>query len=134
MAKSFLFYCIQFVEEPSSKEENTTVKNSVDAIGLSPISERKTAKESPLRKVLSPINSNIIPKPLKERSSKDQFSLLYEPHTPQTPFMTSATNKFQNVGTPVDKFNAWSSNLKVFICFIILNFYWPPILAIVLTS
>ncbi|XWS55662.1 hypothetical protein CRYUN_Cryun09bG0020300 [Craigia yunnanensis] len=99
-------------EEPSSKEKNTTVKKLVDAIGLSPVSERKTAMESPLRKVLSPINSNIILEPLKERSSKDKFSLLYEPHTPQTPFMTSATNKFQNVGTPLDKFNAWSSNLK----------------------
>ena len=113
ISKKSLIYCIQFVEEPSSKEENTTVKNSVDTIGLSPVSERKTAMESPLRKVLSPINSNINADPFKERSSKDQFSLLYEPHTPQTPSITIATNKFQNGGIPLDKFNAWSSNLKV---------------------
>ncbi|XP_022767537.1 kinesin-like protein KIN-10B [Durio zibethinus] len=103
---------MNLAEEPSSKEEDTTVKNSVDTIELSPVNERKTAMQSPLRKVLSPIHSNIIPEPLKERSSKDQFSLLYEPHTPQTPSITSATNKFQNVGTPLDKFNVWSSNLK----------------------
>ncbi|XWS59813.1 hypothetical protein CRYUN_Cryun08bG0154100 [Craigia yunnanensis] len=99
-------------EEQSSKEENITVKNSVDSIGLSPVNERKTAMQSPLRKVLSPINSNIIPEPLKEQSSKDQCSLLYEPNTTQTPSMTNATNKFPNFGTPLDKFNAWSSNLK----------------------
>ncbi|XVE76365.1 hypothetical protein DITRI_Ditri12bG0166600 [Diplodiscus trichospermus] len=95
--------------EPSGMEENTT---TVNKIRLSSVSERKTAMESPLRKVLSPINSNIIPEPLNGRSSKDQFSLLYEPHTPQTPSMTNTTNKFQNVGTPLDKFDAWSSNLK----------------------
>ena len=123
IGKKFLIDCIEFVEEPSSKEENTTVKNSVDSIGLSPVNERKTAMQSPLRKVLSPIHSNIIPEPLKEQSSKDQCSLLYAPNTPQTPSMTSATNKFPNVGTPLDKFNAWNSNLKVFLCLTLLNFY-----------
>ncbi|XWS43719.1 hypothetical protein CRYUN_Cryun16bG0127700 [Craigia yunnanensis] len=98
--------------EPSSKEENTTVKNSAATIGLSPVNEMKTAMQSSLRKVLSPINSNIIPEPLKEQSSKDQCSLLYEPNTPRTPSITSATNKFPNVGTPLEKFNAWSYNLK----------------------
>ncbi|XVE96878.1 hypothetical protein REPUB_Repub02eG0261600 [Reevesia pubescens] len=62
-------------EEPSSKEENITVKNWVDTIGFTPVNERKTAIQSPLRKVLFPINCNIIPEPLKEQSSKDQFSL-----------------------------------------------------------
>ncbi|XP_021289422.1 kinesin-like protein KIN-10B [Herrania umbratica] len=86
---------MDLAEEPSSKEE------------------RKTAMESPLRKVLSPINSNINPGSLKEQSSKDQFfSLSYEPNTPKTPSMASATKKFQDVGTPIDKFNAWSSNIK----------------------
>ncbi|XVF55284.1 hypothetical protein PTKIN_Ptkin06aG0024500 [Pterospermum kingtungense] len=100
-------------EEPSSKEENdTTVKNSVDTIGLSPVNERKTAMQSPLRKVLSPINSNIILEVLKEQSSKDQGSLLHEPDAPQTPSMTSVTDKFANIGTPIDKFNALSTNLK----------------------
>ncbi|XVF08091.1 hypothetical protein REPUB_Repub06bG0196200 [Reevesia pubescens] len=94
-------------EEPSSKEENTTVKKSIDTIGLCPLNERKTAMQSPLRKVLSPINSNIISVPLKELSSKDQCSFLYEPNTPQTPSITSVTKP--------DKFKAWSSNLKVFI-------------------
>ena len=57
--------CIQCVEEPSSKDENTTVKNSAATIGLSPVNERKTAMQSSLRKVLSSNNSNIITEPLK---------------------------------------------------------------------
>ncbi|EOY07527.1 hypothetical protein SCA6_001493 [Theobroma cacao] len=86
---------MDLAEEPPSKEE------------------RKTAMQSPLRKVLSPINSIINPGSLKEQSCKDQFfALSYEPNTPKTPSMASATNKFQDVGTPIDKFNAWSSNIK----------------------
>lgn len=89
--------------------EEPMVKNSVDTIGLSPANERKTTTQSPLRKVLFPINSNITLEALKEQSSKDQCSLLlHEPITPQTPSMTSATNNH----TPLDKFNALSSNLK----------------------
>ncbi|TYI87548.1 hypothetical protein E1A91_D04G142400v1 [Gossypium mustelinum] len=86
---------MNLAEESSSKEETKTVENSVDTIGLSPSNERKTAMQSPLRKVLSPISSNIIPEAIKA-----QFSLSYEPKTPQ------------NVGTPLDKFNAWSSSVK----------------------
>ncbi|OMO97193.1 hypothetical protein COLO4_14798 [Corchorus olitorius] len=70
--------------ELSSKEENTT-------IGSTPINERKTAMQSPLRKALTPINSNI-----NEQASNDP----------------SNTPKSKNVGTPLDKFNTWSSNLK----------------------
>lgn len=102
----FLIDYMQLVEEPPSKEE------------------RKTAMQSPLRKVLSPINSIINPGSLKEQSCKDQFfALSYEPNTPKTPSMASATNKFQDVGTPIDKFNAWSSNIKVFYICLKLNFY-----------
>ncbi|KAK8561786.1 hypothetical protein V6N13_149064 [Hibiscus sabdariffa] len=103
---------MNLAEETSSKEETRTVEKSVDTIDLSPVNERKTAMQSPLRKVLCPISSNIIPESIKEHSSKDQIPLSYEPKSPQSPSTIFGTNQFQTVGTPLDKLGAWSSNLK----------------------
>ncbi|XP_039019399.1 kinesin-like protein KIN-10B [Hibiscus syriacus] len=104
---------MNLAEESSTKGETTTVEKSVDTFEVSPVSERKTAMQSPLRMALSPISSNIIPESIKEQSTKNQISLSYEPKSPQSPSIIFATNKFQTVGdTPLDKRSAWSSNLK----------------------
>ncbi|XP_039009030.1 kinesin-like protein KIN-10B [Hibiscus syriacus] len=104
---------MNLAEESSCKEETTAVETSVDTIELSPVSERKTAMQSPQRKALCPISSNIIPESIKEQSSKDQISLSHEPKSPQSPSIIFAANKFQTVGgTPLDKRSAWSSKLK----------------------
>ncbi|XP_057470492.1 kinesin-like protein KIN-10C [Actinidia eriantha] len=79
--------------------------------GSSPIGEKIKALQNSLRKVLSPINSNIN---IENMSSKDQICVvLLDPKTPKTPFLISCTgDKSQKLGTPLDKFNVLSSNLK----------------------
>ncbi|KAF3449192.1 hypothetical protein FNV43_RR09920 [Rhamnella rubrinervis] len=93
----------------SNKDES-----SAKIVASSPISEKKNTQRSPLRKVLSPVNTNINQKPLDEFSFTDQPCILnFEPRTPKTPsILTCANNRFQPLGTPLDKFNAKSSNLK----------------------
>ncbi|KAL5549960.1 hypothetical protein UlMin_000136 [Ulmus minor] len=97
--------------EPSSEDKKT----SADLVGLSPISiiEKRNNLRSPLRKVLSPININ-------RKANEEEFSFKgescsvpSEPETPKTPsILTSGNSKCQMFGTPLDKFNARTSNLK----------------------
>ena len=91
-------------------EEKPTLMNSQ----ASPVFESKSATQSPLRKALSPINFNANTKPHEKPSDTDQHCPLLEPKTPRTPFAaTCASNKFQPIGTPLDKFSARSIRLKV---------------------
>ncbi|KAH9672282.1 kinesin-like protein KIN-10B [Citrus sinensis] len=90
-------------------EEKATFMNSQ----APPVFERKSATQSPLRTALSPININANTKPLEKLSDTDQHCPLLEPKTPRTPFTaTCASNKFQPIGTPLDKFSAQSIRLK----------------------
>lgn len=69
--------------------------------------------QSPLRKALSQVNSNITRMTIKEVSSRDIVqSLLVQSSPPKTPFVVTR-EKFQEFDTPLDKFTARSSNLKV---------------------
>ncbi|KAM7468080.1 hypothetical protein LguiB_015642 [Lonicera macranthoides] len=83
-----------------------------DAVGSLPIKEKIKALQMSLRKVLSPIDSNIN---IENMSSKDQICLVFlDPNTPKTPFvLKNADNTtFQNFDTPLDKFTIQSSHLK----------------------
>lgn len=85
---------------------------SNDSIEASPFSEKKNTQQSPLRKALSPINSNLNQTPNKEiASTGHKCPVLFEPKTPS--IVTCAKDKFVTITTPLDKFNAMSSNLKV---------------------
>uniref|UniRef100_A0A803N7L9 Kinesin-like protein n=1 Tax=Chenopodium quinoa TaxID=63459 RepID=A0A803N7L9_CHEQI len=76
---------------------------------------KKIACQSPLRKALSPVDSNITRLPVEEVSSRDNvLSLLFESSAPKTPFVVTR-EKFQDFGTPLDKFNARSSNMKSYL-------------------
>ncbi|KAL6987616.1 hypothetical protein U1Q18_013362 [Sarracenia purpurea var. burkii] len=85
--------------------------NPANFDGSSSISEKIKELQSSLRKVLSPINSNIN---IQNMSSRDQICVvLVDPKTPKTPFLLGyANDESQKIGTPLDKFNALSSNLK----------------------
>ncbi|KAF8402911.1 hypothetical protein HHK36_011003 [Tetracentron sinense] len=100
-------------DQSFDKEEETTIV-SANTVGSPTISERLKASQNSLRKALSPINSNISIKPLDDLSSKDErYSVFFEPKTPKTPYvLTNKSIGFQTTGTPLDKFNAQSSNLK----------------------
>ncbi|XP_050381934.1 kinesin-like protein KIN-10B isoform X2 [Argentina anserina] len=81
-------------------------ENSTSFVNSSPVDERKSTFKSPLRKAMSPVNTNINPKPLDELIS-------VEPRTPKTPFpVTCMDNRFQNPGTPLEKFTACGSQVK----------------------
>ncbi|PRQ43264.1 putative plus-end-directed kinesin ATPase [Rosa chinensis] len=87
-------------ESSNHDEKSTSFVNS------SPVGKRKSPLKSPLRKVLSPVNANINPKPFDELVS-------IEPRTPKTPFPVSCmNNRFQNLGTPLEKFTACGSQVK----------------------
>ncbi|XP_021886841.1 kinesin-like protein KIN-10B [Carica papaya] len=79
------------------KMEFTDSTNSAGSL-----KERENALESPQRKALSPVNSNVNPQPLEQLSS------------PKTPFLSSlGKNNSQTTVTPVDnKFCTWSNSLK----------------------
>ena len=97
-------------EQPNHDER------SIDTVRSSPPSQKKTTLTSPLRKVLSPINTNMnTTKPADEFSFTEQpRSILLEPKTPKTPsIFACADSRLQNIGTPLDKFNSRSFNLKV---------------------
>lgn len=68
--------------------------------------EKKQTELSPLREALSPIDSNAKPK------SGDGYSSILKPVTPKTPFHPANPEHTQMSGT-CQKFNAWSTNLKV---------------------
>uniref|UniRef100_A0A803N602 Kinesin-like protein n=1 Tax=Chenopodium quinoa TaxID=63459 RepID=A0A803N602_CHEQI len=82
----------------------------------SPLNRPKImACQSPLRKALSLVDSNITRLPVEEVSSRDNvLSLLFESSAPKTPFVVTR-DKFQDFGTPLDKFNARSSNMKSYL-------------------
>ena len=69
--------------------------------------------QSPTRMALTPVNSNITKMTIKEVSSRDDvLSLLLDSDAPKTPFILMR-EKFQDCNTPLDRFNARTSNLKV---------------------
>ncbi|GAB2295796.1 hypothetical protein Dimus_029952 [Dionaea muscipula] len=65
----------------------------------------KVVHASPLRGALSPLNLNIT------NTSYDEFSSKYQVISKNTPFV-STREKFQDFGTPLDKFSIRSSSLK----------------------
>ncbi|KAM5560122.1 kinesin-like protein KIN-10B [Rosa sericea] len=87
-------------------ESSNHDKKSTSFVNSSPVGKRKSPLKSPLRKVLSPVNTNINPKPFDELVS-------IEPRTPKTPFPVNCmNNRFQNLGTPLEKFTAYGSQVK----------------------
>ncbi|XP_015582785.1 kinesin-like protein KIN-10B isoform X2 [Ricinus communis] len=79
----------------------------------SQVSERKTTLESPLRKVISPINSNINCFACEVVPAEQKSSAFFEPKTPITPSTATRTNdQFAAAVTPLNKFNAMSATLK----------------------
>lgn len=85
-----------------------------NGVGSSPVTEKTNTRQSSSRKVLSQIDTNINQKPLEGLSSTGQpCPDFFEPITPKRPFIDTSPNKLQILGTPLDKFNAQSSNLKV---------------------
>jgi hypothetical protein len=101
-----------WIDEPSDKEENVTF--AANGVGPSPVTEKTNALQSSSRKVLSQIDTNINRKPLEGLTSTGQpCPDFFEPITPKRPFIDTSPNKLQILGTPLDKFNAESSNLKV---------------------
>ncbi|KAH7867405.1 hypothetical protein Vadar_032943 [Vaccinium darrowii] len=95
----------------SDKTENMTIINHSNFDESSPICEKIKSLQSSLRRVLSPINSNIN---IENKSSRDQICVvLLDPKTPKTPFLLSCPSDMsQEIGTPLDKLNALGSNLK----------------------
>lgn len=91
--------------EDDEREENNRAGKFIQSPSNRP---KITACQSPLRKALSPINSNITTMPIVEVSSKDNVLST----TPKTPFIVTR-EKSQDVDTPLDKFNIRSSNMKV---------------------
>ncbi|TXG58612.1 hypothetical protein EZV62_016441 [Acer yangbiense] len=82
------------------------------AVASSPICEKISAARSPLRKALSPINTDVNQTRKEELSFQVQFGSLLDPKTPKTPFIgTCPTNKSSK---PLHKFSAHGSNLKSF--------------------
>nr|DAD38666.1 TPA_asm: hypothetical protein HUJ06_012988 [Nelumbo nucifera] len=94
------------IDESFHKEYKTTIlSESLESI---PVSQRIRALQNSLRKVLSPIHSNIKANTIENLSSKDRICfVLFEPETPKTPLDSS-----QLTVTPLDKFNTQSANLK----------------------
>lgn len=103
-----LLYCID--ESATEEEKVAIVKCSTT---LSPTSVKIKALCSPLRKVLSPVDCN---KNAENTSVGDHKKLcLPDQKTPKTVFVVNgAENNFDDgLGTPLEKFNIHSSNLKV---------------------
>ncbi|PON38572.1 Kinesin-like protein [Parasponia andersonii] len=98
----------------SPVESSDQNKSPAKVVASSPISEKKNRLTSPLRKVLSPINTSINQNRAEEFSFTDQpCHLLFEPSTPKTPsILTYANIRSQKIVTPLDKLNARGSNLK----------------------
>lgn len=91
----------------------TTMHSSANCVGSPPASVKRDEFRSS-RKVLSPIDTNVILKQVEGLSSMDQsYPILLEPITPKRPFIGTSANKLQTTSTPLDKFSTWSCNLKV---------------------
>lgn len=107
----FVVYCVMILNVLGDPSEEKTLSSSVQS---SPICERITAAKSPLRKALSPINSVDLTHK-EELSFNIQFGRsLFEATTPKTPFIGPClANKIQPNCTPLHRFGANSSNLKV---------------------
>ncbi|CAK9184206.1 unnamed protein product [Ilex paraguariensis] len=94
-------------DEPLDDEREPTTIKGTDFAALTPTREKSKALPGSLRKVLSPINSNIN---IEHILSRDQiYPALSDPKTPS---ILMADNNYKTIGTPLDKFNARSSNLK----------------------
>ncbi|XP_050214479.1 kinesin-like protein KIN-10B isoform X2 [Mercurialis annua] len=105
---------IDFPAEPLDKGHKMTAIEENNSMIASPVSEKLNKLESPLRKVLTPINSNINRFTHGEAvSTEKKFPVGYEPKTPITPFtLTRANDQFAAEGTPLNKFHAMSATLK----------------------
>ncbi|KAL0338312.1 UNVERIFIED_CONTAM: Kinesin-like protein KIN-10B [Sesamum angustifolium] len=90
-------------DELLSWEEEARISKCVNAGTVSPVNKEIKELQSPQRKVLSPIDVN---------TGKAHFI----PSDPKTPKLHTVQdgqeNNFQELGTPLDKFTARSSNLK----------------------
>jgi kinesin family protein 22 len=91
------------------KEYKITSTKSTNSVGTSPIAEVKCTERSPLRRVLSPINAN--GNQIRHEEVACKCPVQFEPKTPST--ATCAKEKFVTISTPLEKFNAMSSSLKV---------------------
>lgn len=90
------------VDEQTNAEEEVTIVDCFSSL--------KGYEVTP-RKVLSPINSNINNENL---SMKDQIHLICNQQTPMSSLpLSSFDENIPALGTPLDKFGARSSNLKV---------------------
>ncbi|KAK9290306.1 hypothetical protein L1049_008473 [Liquidambar formosana] len=101
-------------DELSVKEQKIKTMTSTNFVGSPTISGVIKEVQSSPRQVLSPINSNVNRNFSEDHLSKDhKCSVVFEAKTPKTPFLvTHENNRFQTIDTPLDKFNAYSSNLK----------------------
>lgn len=95
-------YCVD--NQVVRGEKNANVE-SVNPVGSSPATEKTNAFQSPPRKALSPINTNINIENVSEKKKRHVF--LSDPEN-------SVDNTFQVLGTPLEKFNTRSFNLKVY--------------------
>ncbi|KAF7846991.1 hypothetical protein BT93_L3508 [Corymbia citriodora subsp. variegata] len=128
--------------ETLEKDDQASAKTSIDFTELHRVTDTKSERQSPQRKVLSPggsaktsidfTESYRVTDTKSERQSPLRKALspvdvnigqrapvtCSEPFEPQTPITSSksCTSKLQDVGTPLDKFNKCSSYLKT--CFI----------------
>lgn len=104
-------YSLFCIDEAANEEEKVaTVKCSTT---LSPTSVKIKALRSPFRKVLSPVDCNKI---AENTSAGDLQKLcLSDQETPKRIFVVNSDeNNFdKGLGTPLEKFNVHSSNLKV---------------------
>lgn len=121
-------FCHSCVDKLLGKSENMEIISHFNFAESSPICEKIEALQSSLRRVLSPINSNIN---VENKSSRNQIcAALLDPKTPKTPFLLSCLDdKSQKIGTPLDKLNALGSNLKVCSIFCPIFLFYFALLA-----
>ncbi|KAL3753795.1 hypothetical protein ACJRO7_001092 [Eucalyptus globulus] len=124
--------------EPMEKDNRASAKTAIDLTESHRVTDMKSERQSPQRKVLSPVGSNKTSidfiesyrvtdmkserqSPLRKALSPVDVNIgqrapvtCSEPFEPQTPVTSSksCTSKLQNVVTPLDKFNECSSYLK----------------------
>ncbi|XP_073008511.1 kinesin-like protein KIN-10C isoform X2 [Typha latifolia] len=97
---------LKIVESPD--QQGTPFKDKLQSMGSLPGSERLKGLQNSDRKVLSPISSNILQTTYRS-TSDSTCPILLEPKTPRT---THNEDEIEVGATPLDKFNAQSSNLK----------------------
>ncbi|XP_071908113.1 kinesin-like protein KIN-10B isoform X1 [Coffea arabica] len=98
-------YC---TDEPAIREQKMATGKC--STGPSPVSAKTKSPQSPLRKVLSPIDSNI---KADDIISEDQPLVSSDLKTPKTPFIHNGGNdQFEGTGNPLEKFHTRSTNLK----------------------